>query len=241
MSNLFNDIFSNLDEMDMRPTRGQVSTQREEFVGFKDCTASGPISACGGGFFKKDKDSNRRMTNSVGSALRNATQPDGPAASPTRTGIDAPGELRKAVGEVLELLVTPAQQQNETRLDEILSLLENHRIDNDRNIDQLTRQLAQLTLKLHEKTKIAINKLDRRIDETNALAEITRAQDQERLTARLTGLATATDSKFHAVSISIDTRIAMLSARLNGDVNKTITDLGQAIASFGNSVSVREH
>ncbi len=191
-------------------------------------------------FLKDARAPERREHSSVGYDMRRGASSNMPPTASAGMSGDAMGDVRKTLSDLLDVLVAPAQQQNEARLDEILTLIENHRHRNEQNFDQLARQFAQLTLTLHKKTKTAINRLDRRLDEFGAATAQTRKQDQEHLTARLTGLAEATDAKINSVTGSIDARISMLSAKINGDVNKTITELGRAISDFGDLMGERE-
>jgi recombination DNA repair RAD52 pathway protein len=217
---------------------GQAGTPYTEDAAPAGTTDRDPV--CAKDFLQDAHEPDRRTPNSVGNDMRRATASTATPAPPAGTSIDAMGDVRKTLSDILDVLVAPAQQQNEARLDEILTLIENHKSEGDRNIDQLTRQFAQLTLKLHEKTKTAIIKLDRRVFECDAIAEKNREELQTMMSTKLIALASATDDKFRSVAGSLDARISMLSTKINGDVNQTIAKLGRAISEVGTSIQERK-
>ncbi len=208
----------------------QASTPHTENAA--PASAANRETVCAKDFLQDAREPERRIPNSVGNDMRRAAAPAAPAGASS----EAMGDVRKTLSDILEVMVAPAEQKNEARLAEILTLIESHRRENEQNFDQLARQFIQLTLALHGRTKTAINRLDHRLDEFGTLTAQNREQDQERLTARLTGLAEAADVKINSVTGSIDARISLLSAKINGDVNKTIAELGRAISEFGTAL-----
>ena len=242
MSNQYFAAYSDPAQSAIHPLHGQASAQHREFADLVESCSTDSLAACEDGFLegsKKPSQPNYQQLNAVGIDTRGAAPTKAPAAGSTGSEYDVMVDLRKSIGDVLQMLMGPTQRKNEVRMDEILSLIVKNKKENDQNIDKLTKQFAQLTLNLHEKTKIALARLDHRLNEFGQVVDNNRRETHGMMASEIAQLTASTDTKIQSVSGSIDERISMLTARINGDMNKTISELGQAIASVGDSVRAR--
>lgn len=160
---------------------------------------------------------------------------DGETETPNPPKGEAMEDLRKSLDVLSDLMIGPIQRRNDARADELLSLIEQHKVENDRNMDALTKQMARLTLKLHDKTKLAVLELDRRVDGLETTLSASNREIREKMTADLLELASLMDDKLKSISESIDAKIAKMASGINGEVHRTILALGRAISGIANS------
>ncbi len=141
----------------------------------------------------------------------------------------------KSINDIRELLVGPTQRQNESRLSEIITLVEKSRKESDQNIELLRKQFAHLSLKLYDKTKDSLSKLDDRLNSFKATVEANHTEIHGAMALEVSGLEGSMDNKVQSISDSVDARIFKLTTKINGEMSNTISELGRAISSVGSS------
>lgn len=157
------------------------------------------------------------------------------SAPPVEAERDEELDPHKSINDIRELLVGPIQRQNESRLEEILTLIESSKIDDARKMKLQRKQFGNLSLKLYDKTKSTLSKLDDRLDAFRNTMEENRTEIHGAMAVEVAGLTELIDSKIQSVSDSVDSRISDLTVKINGEMNNTISELGRAITRIGDS------
>ncbi len=68
-------------------------------------------------------------------------------------------DLHKSVSDVLELLIDSTQRKNKSDLDDVMQSIKGHKNDTEQTMEQLRKQFARVTLKLHNNTKTSLTTL----------------------------------------------------------------------------------
>ncbi|MCP4074383.1 MAG: hypothetical protein GY742_22080 [Hyphomicrobiales bacterium] len=122
------------------------------------------------------------------------------AAPSIETDIIETKDLHKSVSDVLELLIDSTQRKNKSDLDDVMQSIEGHKNNTEQTMEQLKKQFARVTLKLHNNTKTSLTTLDDRIDAIRLTLEENQAENQAENHNALTTL----DGRINATKLTLE-------------------------------------